>query len=166
MYRLRSGEITERRRGLRYDPGAANAHLIQCGDEGVWCDSVITEAFDTVSKRGGNAMLLTTFKVYDDQGKQPNINHYFLAQFPGMLKKLCAALDLNYESGNIEAETLKGKSVKVLIKIREDESGQFGDKNVIAAFQAKAVAKPSGPDTGDPHVFDPNDPALKDGIPF
>jgi hypothetical protein len=149
---------------MKYNPESATAHLIQCGKEGLWCDALIQEAVDTTSKKR-NSMIQANFKIYDNQGKQPVITHYFLADYPGMFKKLCAALGLDFQSGNVEAESLKGKMVKVLIKIREDETGQFGDKNVIAAFQARAPEKP-GPAPDDPHVFNPNDPALDDGIPF
>jgi hypothetical protein len=149
---------------LKYNPESATAHLIQCGKEGVWCDAFIQEAIDTVSKNN-NEMIVADFKVYDNEGKQPVIKHYFVSDYPGMFKKLCAALGLDYGSGNIPADTIKGASIQVLVKIQEDKTGQFGDKNVCAAFRAKTTTT-GQPTANDPHVFDPNDPALKDGIPF
>jgi hypothetical protein len=170
MPRLREGEITdtklERNKPVRYNPESATAHLIQCGKEGVWCDILIQEAIDTVSKKN-NEMIEADVKVYDNEGKQPVIKHYFPSDYPGMFKKLCAALGLDYDSGNVPAEKIKGASLQALIKIQEDKTGQFGDKNVCAAFRAKPQA-PTGPTPDDPHVFDPNDSAMKDSseIPF
>ena len=152
---------------MDFNPQDATAHLVPAD---TWCDSTIIEAIDTTSKKG-NSMILATFKVYDNEGKQPQIDHYFVDKYPGMLKKLCAAMGMSkeFEAGRVPAESLKGKSVKVLIKIQEDESGRFGDKNVIAAFQSDkgAAPQPSGPATNDPSVFDPSDPAMKDdSVPF
>jgi hypothetical protein len=150
---------------LKYNPENATAHLIQCGKEGVWCDVMIQEAIDTTSKRG-NEMIEADIKVYDNEGKQPTIKHYFLSDYPGMFKKLCAALGLDYARGDIPATAIKGASLQALIKIQEDKTGQFGDKNVCAAFRAKPTTT-GGPAANDPHVFDPNDPAMKDdSVPF
>jgi hypothetical protein len=151
---------------LRYNPDSATAHLIQCGKEGVWCDILIQEAIDKTSKKG-NEMIEADIKVYDNDGKQPVIKHYFVSDYPGMFKKLCAALGLDYGSGNVPAEKIKGASLQALIKIQEDKTGQFGDKNVCSAFRAKPQA-PSGPTPDDPYVFNENDAQLKDdpGIPF
>lgn len=115
---------------MRYNPDAANASLVP---DGTWCDALIESAIEAQSKKG-NEMIVADFKVYDPAGMQPTIKHWFVSDFPGMFKKLCLALGLDYDSGNISADVLKGKMVKVLVKIREDKSGQFSDKNVIAGF--------------------------------
>ena len=150
---------------MRYNPDDASAHLIP--DE-TWCDALIQSAVEATSKKG-NEMIVASFKVYDPRGIQPVIDHYFVANFPGMFKKLCAALQLNYEGGEIMAESLVNKTVKVLIKIREDETGRWGDKNVIAAFAAITPApKQPIPAPDNPSVFRSDDPALKDDsdVPF
>ena len=61
----------------------------------------------------------------------------FVASAPGMFKKLCKVLNLDFESGDVSAESLIGKNVFVKVKIQKDEKGQFDDKNVIAAFADK-----------------------------
>jgi hypothetical protein len=79
-------------------------------------------------------MIVATFKVYDNKGMHPFIDHYFVDAYPSMFKKLCAAIGLDFASGDIPASLLVNKSVKVKVSIREDKTGQYGDKNVIAAF--------------------------------
>jgi hypothetical protein len=142
---------------VRYNPEQSNAKLIPTG---TWCDALIINSIDTKSKQG-NEMIEADFKIYDPAGLQPTIKHYFVDKNPGMFKKLCTVLDLNFESGNIPAESLVGKMVKVLIKIREDKSGEFPDKNVLAAFaksdspQAPRQTESTGTteDSGDPLPF-------------
>jgi hypothetical protein len=119
---------------MRYNPSDANADLIPSD---TWCDALIVSAFDTKSK-AGNEMIEAGFRIYDPDGKQPIITHYFVANKPAMLKKLCAALKLDFESGNIPAESLVNKSLAVFVKIQKDDTGKYSDKNVIAAFEAKA----------------------------
>lgn len=142
---------------MRYNPEQANANLIP---NETWCEALIINAVDTKSKQG-NEMIEADFKIYDPAGLQPTIKHYFVDKAPGMFKKLCIVLDLNFESGDIAAETLKGKSLKVLIKIQTDKSGQYSDKNVIAAF---AKEFPAGVQT--PHKTESTSPAQDSGEPL
>lgn len=114
-------------------------------------------------------MIVATFKVYDNQGKNPQIQHYFVDKYPGMLKKLCAVFGISkqFDEGCVDAETLKNRNVKVLVKIHEDETGQFGDKNVIAAFKADVPsAAPSNDVEAAMAASAPFDPEKPDGIPF
>ena len=118
---------------MRYNPNDANANLIP---NDTWLQATIETAVDKVSK-SGNEMIEAGFKVYDESGKQPTIKHYFVSTAPGMFKKLCKVLGLDFESGDVSAESLIGKNVFVKVKIQKDEKGQFDDKNVIAAFADK-----------------------------
>ncbi|MFQ6430580.1 hypothetical protein ACLNBZ_10330, partial [Streptococcus pneumoniae] len=70
---------------MDFNPSDANAHLIQ-GEP--WLEALIVSAEDKVAK-SGNQMIEAGFKVYDEAGKQPTITHYFVANYPGMFKKLC-----------------------------------------------------------------------------
>lgn len=139
---------------MRYNPEDANANLIP---NDTWLEAIITSAEDRVSK-SGNEMIEASFKVYDSAGKQPTIKHYFVASAPGMFKKLCKVLNLDFESGDVSAESLVGKSLVVKVKIQKDETGKYDDKNVIAAFSDKL---PEGA-TGMHESRTPED----DGIPF
>ena len=80
-------------------------------------------------------MIEAGFKVYDAAGKRPTIKHYFVSTAPGMFKKLCKVLNIDFDSGNVSAESLVGKNVCVKVKIQKDD--KYGDKNVIAAFSDK-----------------------------
>lgn len=119
---------------MRFDPEMANANLIP---NDTWLQATIETAVDKVSKSSGLDMIEAGFKVYDSSGKKPIIKHYFSAAAPGMFKKLCKVLGLDFESGEVSAESLIGKNVFVKVKIQKDEKGQFDDKNVIAAFADK-----------------------------
>ena len=144
---------------MRFNPSDANAHLIPTG---TWCEALIVEAVDTVSK-GGNEMIVATFRVWG-AGMTADLRHYFVASRPGMLKKMCAVLGITsqYEAGEIVAETLKGREMRALIKIQEDETGKWDDKNVVAAFEAKAP-KDAQPKPDPANEFDQK---TDDGIPF
>lgn len=117
---------------MKYDPHASN--LIPSG---TWCEAEITSAEEKFSK-GGNEMIQADFFVYDMQGLRPTIRHYFVSTQPGFLKKLCSAIGLDFSAGEVNASQLTAKKMWVLIKIQEDKTGQFFDKNVIAAFSKDA----------------------------
>lgn len=142
---------------MRYNPEQANANLIP---NETWCEALIINAIDTKSKQG-NEMIEADFKIYDPAGLQPIIKHYFVDKAPGMFKKLCTVLDLNFESGNIPAESLVGKSLRVLVKIQTDKTGQYSDKNVLYVFaksdspQAPRQTESTGivQDSGEPLPF-------------
>lgn len=142
---------------MRYNPEDANANLIPSE---TWLQATIETAVEKVSK-SGNEMIEAGFKVYDQAGKQPIIKHYFVSTAPGMFKKLCKVLSLDFESGCVSAESLVGKNLFVKIKIQKDETGRYDDKNVIAAFADKL------PD-GQVNDIVPQKQDLQndDGIPF
>jgi hypothetical protein len=142
---------------MRYDPAAATAHLIP---DGTWCHTMIVEAEDKISKQG-NEMIVATFRCWGPS--QPSdITHYFVGSKPGMFKKMMAVLGMTaaYESGDVSAETIKGREMEVLVKIREDDTGQWDDKNVIAAFRAMP------PKAAQPKPANEFNAKTDDGIPF
>lgn len=142
---------------MEFNPKDANANLIPTE---TWCEAVIATAKDTYSKQG-NQMIEAEFRVFDTQGESRIITHYFVAHKPGMFKKLCAALKLDFDSGKIPAEVLIDKKLAVWIKIQKDETGRYDDKNVIAAFADKL---PSGANENNTAHF--SRAADDDGIPF
>lgn len=117
---------------MNYDSTQVNEALIP---RDTWCKALIVNAEEKVSK-GGNEMIKTDFQIYDIQGLHPIISHYFVATPSGLgfLKKLCDAIGIDFSKNKISAEELKGKSISVLIKIQEDKTGQYPDKNVLAGF--------------------------------
>jgi hypothetical protein len=149
--------------GTRFDPNMANANLLPED----WYDALIVNAHEKTSKTG-NPCIVVTVKVYG--GQQPMIDRYYVMNSSGGvsgMRKLCHAIGLleDFKSGEIEPEKLKGRGVQVLVKTQKDESGQWDDKNVCAQFRPQNTAQ--APATDDPHVFDPNDPAMKDSdTPF
>lgn len=154
---------------MKFDPKLADANLLPED----WYDALIVYANEQTSKKG-NPMLMIGFRIYDHAGTQPIIDRYFVLNTPSGLtglRKLCRAvgLDQAFSQGDMDASLLQGKSVRTLVKIQEDETGQYDSKNVCAAFE------PPGPGTGTgtkPSAAvtttndDAFDPTKDDGIPF
>jgi hypothetical protein len=121
---------------MRFNPRDADANLLPED----WYDASIADAVDSVSRKG-NSMVVVTFKIYDDRGLQPTIDRYFTNNPSGLggLRKLCRAVGLSdrFDSGDLNPNELKGKDLRILVKIEEDETGKYPDKNVAAAFEAR-----------------------------
>ena len=109
-------------------------------------------------------MIVATFKVWGGD-KDTEITHYFVDKQPGMLKKLCTVLGMSgqFDSGELLPEDLITREMEVLVKIHEDESGQFGDKNVLAAFRSMPVKGSPISETPSVAAYDAKN---DDGIPF
>lgn len=125
---------------MRFDPKEADANLLP----EAWYDAIVMDAIDTVSKKG-NDMMTVTFKIYDDRGLQPLIDRYFVKSQAGLsgLKKLCRAVGVAeevFQGGEVDPMDLRGKPLRVLVKIQKDETGRYDDKNVAAAFEPKTNA--------------------------
>lgn len=129
---------------MRFDPAVANADLWP----EAWYSAVTESAIESKSKKSGNPMMVVTFKCFD-AGKPPiTIDRYFVTNNKtgmGGLKKLCAALGLidRFNAGELTPDELKGRNLKVLVKIQEDETGRWDDKNVAAAFVAESENPPT-----------------------
>lgn len=115
---------------MKFNPEGAVANLLP--EE--WYDGLIIAAEDKVSKRD-NAMLVVTIRVYS--GHNPEIPSYFVDGNPSSLsrlQKLCRAVSVAFSKGEVTPDDLVNKNLRVLVKIQKDDTGQYGDKNVIAAF--------------------------------
>jgi hypothetical protein len=148
----------------KFDPNLANADLLP--EE--WFDALIVNAYEKTAKSGNPCIVVST-KIYG--GAQPIIDRYYVTSTSGGvsgLRKLCHAAGIleDFKSGELDPEKLKGRSVQALVKVQKDESGQWDDKNVCAQFRPRP-AEQAALNPNDPHVFNENDPAMKDdSIPF
>ena len=149
---------------MKFNHEDANANLIP---KDTWCDGLIVESIDTTSKKG-NEMIVATFRLWAPDGRTADIDHYFVSDYPGMLKKLCSALGMmeQFNGDEVVAESLKAKSVRVLVKIQEDKTGRYGDKNVCAAFEAQPASDGLTPQPGTPVETNEFNPAKPDEVPF
>lgn len=123
----------------------------------------IHEVVQKVSKSSGNSMLEVMFKVRDVNGREWHIYEYLIAPKPynkelhdensyeaksfqanlkrlntkiGNIAKAIGRADMDSVSYNKKqlAQDLLGASGKCYVKIQEDKTGQYSDKNVIAKF--------------------------------
>lgn len=85
-----------------------------------------------------NEMLVVTFRCYGGPTGEQDIPVYFVAgnaSSISRLEKLCKATGIAFSNGEVTPEQLHGKSLKCLVKIQKDQTGQYSDKNVVAGFQ-------------------------------
>lgn len=98
-------------------------------------DAEIVDAEDAVSK-SGNEMIKVKLRVMN--GSQNVLIDDYLLAIDSMLYKIlhcceCCGLSEAYASGELEAHQLKGKNVRVKVKIDEGK-GDFPSKNAIADY--------------------------------
>lgn len=123
----------------------------------------IWEIVPKVSKSSGNSMLEVMFKVKDVNGREWHIYDYLIAPKPynkelygedsyeaknfnanlkrlntkiGNIAKAIGRLDMDepgYNKKNLAADLL-GSSGRCYVKVQEDKTGQYSDKNVISKF--------------------------------
>jgi len=149
---------------IEFDPNQANEDLLP---DNTWFDAAVRGANKRMSK-AQNPMLVVLFDVFGG-AKTVQIERFFVLNTKGGvsgLKKLCAAIGLmeRYATGSMEPDELIGKNLKVLVKIQEDETGQWDAKNVAAAFMTDDSVPPQ---PGAPKETSATfDPAKPDEIPF
>ena len=118
---------------MRYNPDDAKPPLLP--DD--WYDAEIVNAVEKQSK-AGNDMLQVTFKVFAGSAFRL-IDDYFVNNNQSMLsrlKKLCAVVGHNFAAGEVGPSNLMGKSLKVMVKTRKDETGKYDDQNVVAGYRS------------------------------
>lgn len=118
---------------------------------GLWPDGFyefeVTEAEETTSQ-AGNDMVKLKIKVYNDEGASRTVYDYLVgtesAQFK--VRGFASAVGLidQYESGNLDAVEMEGRTGKCKLVIQKDRNGSFPDKNAIGAYVAQAE-KPKAP---------------------
>jgi len=96
----------------------------------------ILEAEDATDKNGDDMFKLKV-KVFKDSGASQNIFEYVSGTWMEYkLRHLAevAGLLAEYESGEIEAYQLVGKTGTCKVNISKDKTGQYPDKNGIADY--------------------------------
>lgn len=141
---------------MKYNPADGQPSLVPDGTY----DATL-EAAETVSKSGGNPMLVVTATVYHNAQPFPIVRYFVLNSQSGLsgLKRLCQAIDLDYDRGEITAPMVSGKGCQVHIKTQKDDTGQYWDKNVIAGFAKQSFGDATATTEASP-------PASGDDVPF
>lgn len=122
-------------------------------------DATVIKAEDKVSKKG-NDMIALGLKVYHDDGRTTLVNDWLLPSMPMKLLKFCqsAGLQDRYDKGDLRAADCMDRDVRVILKVQEDESGQFPPQNSVANYKPRGDEAPQEkPPISETAVFDPAD---------
>ncbi len=104
-------------------------------------DYTVDAAEDTTSSKTGAPMVKLTLHVYNAEGHKRIVFDYIVDSAAWKLKQFAASCGLldRYDSGEIEAYEMVGKTGRLKLKIESSE--QYGDQNKVAFYIA---AKPAG----------------------
>jgi hypothetical protein len=127
-------------------------------------DAEILSAEETKSKSSGKPMFKVKLGVYDAGGRQQWVFDYIVCdtyKLPN-IAKACGLFD-RYEAGELTAEELQGRDVRVKIGI-EPASGDFPAKNKVQDYVYKKDGQEPDQKTAAPAAMQENE--SKDDIPF
>ena len=113
---------------FKYDPAQAKSTI----PEGEYDAEIVS--VETKTSKAGETMLCPVFKVYGP--REAYITEYITPKTLFKLKKLCKVLGLDF-GGELDTDTLNGKSVRVKVGIQVDKTGQYEDRNTISGFIEK-----------------------------
>lgn len=132
----------------------------------------VVEAEDTISK-SQNDMVALTIKVYDLEGVGHTVFDWLVDTDKAAYKTRhfaeATGLLPNYETGNLPADVMVGRSGYCKVVVRKDTTGQYPDKNGIADYikpKAGTAAAASSPKSALPGHKPPMDPDFDQDIPF
>jgi hypothetical protein len=123
---------------------------------GLWPEGIVDfevmEAEETTS-RNGDDMIKLKIKVFNETGGSRTVYEYLLGtdSMQWKVRAFCAATGLldQYETGELDAIDMEGRTGKAKLVIQKDKTGQYGDKNAIGSYiahvekpKAAAVRKP------------------------
>jgi len=115
----------------------------------------ILEAEDATDKNGDDMFKLKV-KVFKDNGATQNIFEYVSGTWMEYklrhLAEVCGLL-ADYETGEIEAYQLVGKTGTCKLNVSKDKTGQYPDKNGIADYVVKGGFVPKTLDNDDSIPF-------------
>lgn len=134
---------------MKYNPADGQPPLLPDG----WYDATLA-AVEKMSKKSNNPMLVVTATVHY-KAQAFLIDIFLVLNTQGgltRLKRLCQAIDINYDAGEITDSMVSGKGCQVMVKTQTDETGQYWDKNVVAQF-AKMGTQQAAPPTDDEIPF-------------
>jgi hypothetical protein len=127
-------------------------------------DAEILAAKETKSKTSGKPMFKVKLGVYDAGGRQQWVFDYIVCdtyKLPN-IAKACGLFD-RYEAGELSAEELQGRDVRVKIGI-EPASGDFPPKNKVQDYVYKKDGQESEKKAAAPAAAE--EPESEDDIPF
>lgn len=126
---------------ITYDPKEAEKNVWDEADY----EAVLMEVSEGTSKSSGNEMETWQIGVYHPDGREQTIKEYVTAKAAFKIKQLAIALGrrAEFDAGTFQAEEHVKSSFIVALTIERDD--QYGDKNRISKFKAKAGTAPRSP---------------------
>lgn len=111
---------------------------------GGWYPATIENAVETKSKKGAD-MIVVTLKVYDnDSGRSKEIKDYIVDAVAYKVKHICDACGVlaDYEKQIVNPAKLVSVNVEVKLKITQDDTGTYPDKNEVTDYRAARNSQP------------------------
>lgn len=113
--------------------------LLPAGDY----DFEVLDAVDKLSQKG-NEMIAVKLAVFRPNGSRQYVNDWLMEKMAFKLRHFCYSVGLGekYEAGDLDAESCKGRTGRVTLKIEEQEG--FGSRNAVKDYAPVQVdAKPA-----------------------
>lgn len=117
---------------MNYNPEDADSSVFKGGTY----DAEILKAEEATAKSSGNQMLVILLKVFDGTATALCTERMVIPSALWRIKQLCRAvgLDAEFRTGDLHADIFRGKSLRVLIEVEEDQTGQYPAKNRVKKF--------------------------------
>ena len=137
---------------MKYDPKSANADLLSED----WYDATLKakEGISKGDKTAGQPKIVVTSTVYAN-GLPYFIDDHFVSGVPfhmKRLKKLCTVIGIDFDAGEVKAEQIDGRGVRVQIETQISKDPKYDDKNAVAHYapmDSGASTPPEEPATGE-----------------
>lgn len=115
-------------------------------------DFEVLGAEDAISKRSGNPMIKLKVGLYSGEAIRHHVYDYLVPSMAHKLRHFCDSTGLlsKYEAGTLCADDCKGRAGKCRIKVTEDESGKYPDKNEVDDYLIRAVKPLAAQDAAKP----------------
>ena len=131
---------------FNYNTADANPIL----EPGVY-DAVILNAKTGTTKSGDPKMQIDV-RIYGPHGVGVLANDHIVAPWGiRRLRQLCEATGVDFSAGSVNPEDFVGSNVRVKVRIQEDQTGEYEDRNSIVSYQPDQEQAP------------PPDPAARGG---
>lgn len=123
----------------------------------------VAEASETIAKSSGNDMIALRLECHGDDDQKRSVFDYLVASEGSAPKIRQFAVSVGmlaeYERGELKAEDMIGRAGHAKIYIKQDKTGQYGDKNAVGEYlkptngSAAPITKPATKDIDDDIPF-------------
>lgn len=131
----------------------------------------VAKCEEGASKKSGDPFFKCEVQIFNDAGNYRTVTSYIMGAGKAAWQLRSAAEAFNvlekYRAGELTTHDIEGKNAYAKVGVEEDESGQYGPKNIIREFTAKPPKSKATDGASAPSGHPVNDePPLDDSIPF